>query len=167
MLLGSVAWIAVTEKVTWILQEKQFCTAESTTCIIATETSTCIHTIKIVTHIFDVETVTCISAAETSNYIITIETVTCMMATERHTNITVTESTISIVAIEPQNLNNSIRRCHLHNCCRECQLHSSNRNFHLQNWLYTKTFTCRNGASQRFFTIKKLSEWVSTRFKVK
>ena len=80
------------------------CTAESTTCIVATETPTCINTIKIVTHIFDAETVTCISTAETSNWIISTETITCMIATERSTNITITESTTCIVAIEPQNL---------------------------------------------------------------
>ena len=67
LLLESVTYIDITETETCILQEKQLCTAESTTCIIATETPTCINTIKIVTHIFDAETVICISAAETSN----------------------------------------------------------------------------------------------------
>ena len=73
---------------------------------------------------FNAETVTkChISAAETSNCIIVTETVACMIITERPSNITVTESTISIVVIEPQNLNNCIRRFHLYNSCRECQL---------------------------------------------
>ena len=75
--------------------------AESTTCIVATEIPICINTIKIVTHIFDAETVTCISAAETSTWIIS----TCIwLQTERSTNITVTESNTCIVAIEPQNL---------------------------------------------------------------
>ena len=67
------------------------------------------------------------SAAETSNSIITTETVTWMITMERSTNITVTEITICIVAIEPQNL---------HNCKRYC---------HLQNWLCTETW-----CSQRF-----------------
>ena len=68
LLLESVTYIAITETVTCILQQKQLCTAESTTCIIATVTPICINTIKIVTHIFgDDETVTCISAEETSN----------------------------------------------------------------------------------------------------
>ena len=67
LLIESVTYIAITETVTCILQEKQLCTAESTTCIVALETPTCINIIKIVTHIFDAETVTCISAAETSN----------------------------------------------------------------------------------------------------
>ena len=39
----------------------------NTTCITVTETSTCINTIKSVSHIFDAENVTCISDAETSN----------------------------------------------------------------------------------------------------
>ena len=73
----------------------------------------------------------CINAAETSNSTIANETVKCMIATKRPTNTTVTESTIGIVAIEPQNLNNCIRRFNLYKCCRGCQLHSSNRSFHL------------------------------------
>ena len=79
------------------------CTAESTTCIAATETPTCINTIKIANHIFHAETVTCISAAETSKWITSTETVTCMITAKRSTNITVTESTTSRVAIGPQN----------------------------------------------------------------
>ena len=67
LLLESVTYIAITETVTCILQQKQLCTAESTTCIIATVTPICINTIKIVTNIFDDETATYISAAETSN----------------------------------------------------------------------------------------------------
>ena len=79
------------------------CTAEGTTCIIATETPTCINTIKIVTtHIFDAETVTWMSAAETSNCIIVTKTVTCMIAAEKSNSITVTESAIFIFVIEPQ-----------------------------------------------------------------
>ena len=104
LLLESVICIAIAETVTLILQEKQLCTAESTTYIVATEIPTCINTIKIVTQIFDAETVTCINAAKTSNSIIATETVTCMIITERSTNITITESTICKVAIEPQNL---------------------------------------------------------------
>ena len=146
------------------------CTAESSTFVIVipTETPTCINTKKKSCHlIFTAETVTCISAAETSNYIISTETVTCRTATERSSNITTTKTTICIVAIESQNLNNFFRRYHLPNFCREYQLHSSNRNFHLNIWLYTETFTCRNNVSQRFFMIKKLAEWVRTRFKAK
>ena len=89
----------------------------STTCITATEIPICINTIKIVTYIFNAEPVTCISAAKTSNWIIVPGTVTCMIAKERSTNITVMEST-TCVAIEPQNLHNCNRRCHLHNCYR-------------------------------------------------
>ena len=151
LLLESVTCIAVTETLTCILQQKQLCPAESTTWIIAIETPSCLNTKKIVTHIFDAKTVTCINAAETSYWVIATETATCMIGTETSTNITVTESTTCIVARQPQNLHNCNRCCHLHNCYRECQLHSSNRNCHLQNWLYTETFTCRNGASQRFF----------------
>ena len=122
LLLESVACTRITETVTCILQQQQLCTGENITWIIATESPTCINTIKIVTHVFSAETVTCISAAETFNCIIVTETVTCIIGTERPTNITVTESTICIVAIEPQNLNNCIRSCQLDNCCRECQL---------------------------------------------
>ena len=53
-ILESVACTAITETLTCILQQKQLCTAESTTCIIATKTPTCINTIKIVTHMFNV-----------------------------------------------------------------------------------------------------------------
>ena len=60
LLLESVTYVAITETITCILQEKQLCTAESTSCIVATETPTCINTIKIVTPTFDAETVTCI-----------------------------------------------------------------------------------------------------------
>ena len=59
LLLDSVTYIAITETVTYILQEKQLSTAESTTSIVETETPTCINTIKIVTPIFDAEPVTC------------------------------------------------------------------------------------------------------------
>ena len=59
-LLESVTYIAITETVTCIVQEKQLCTTESTTCIATTETLTCINTIKIVTPIFNAETATCI-----------------------------------------------------------------------------------------------------------
>ena len=142
-------YIDITE--TCILQSKQLCTVESNTCTIAAETPTYINTIKIITHIFNAETFTCVNSAETSNWIIAPKTVTCMIAKERSTNTTVIESTTCIVATEPQNLHNCNRRCHLHNCYRECQLHSSKRKCHLENWLYTKTFTCRNDASQRFF----------------
>ena len=60
-------YIATTETVTCILQQRQLCTAESTIYIIAAETPTCINTIKIVTHIFGAETDTSIKTAETSN----------------------------------------------------------------------------------------------------
>ena len=116
-----------------ILKQRQSCTAESTTCVFARKTPTCINTTKIVIHIFNAETVTCKSAAETSNYIISTEIVTCVIATERPTNITTSKTTNCIVAMESQNLNNCFRRYHLHNSCRECQLHSSNRKFHLTN----------------------------------
>ena len=53
LLLERVTYIDITETKTCILQQKQLCTAESTNCIIATETPTCIKTIKIVIHIFD------------------------------------------------------------------------------------------------------------------
>ena len=46
LLLESVTYKDITEKETCTLQQKQVCTAESTTCIIATETSTYINTIK-------------------------------------------------------------------------------------------------------------------------
>ena len=55
-LLESVTYIAITETVICILQEKQLCTTESTTCIVATETPTSINTIEIVTPIFNAET---------------------------------------------------------------------------------------------------------------
>ena len=101
--------------------------------MIATETPTCMISIKIVAQ--QAETFTCINAAETSNYIITTETVTCIIATKRSINIIAAESTTDIIEIEPQNLHNCNRRWYLHNCYRKCQLHSSNRNCHLQNWL--------------------------------
>ena len=68
---------------------------KNTTCIIATETPSCIITVKIGTHIFAAETVTCICAAEISNCIIATETVTCIIVTEISTNIPVTESITS------------------------------------------------------------------------
>ena len=74
--------------------------------MIATETLTCIVSIKIVTQIFAAETFTCINAAETSN---------CIIATKRYTNINVAESTANIIAVEPQKLHNCNRRWHLHN----------------------------------------------------
>ena len=67
LLLESVTYIAITETVTCILQQKQLRTAESTNCIIATEAPTCINTTKTVTHIVDAETATYISAAESYN----------------------------------------------------------------------------------------------------
>ena len=81
------------------------------------QTSTCIISMKIVTHIFVAKTFTCINVAEISNYVIATETVTCIIATE------------------PQNLHNCNRCWHQCNCYRKCQLHSSNRNCHQQNWL--------------------------------
>ena len=60
LLLESVTYIAVTETVNCILQEKQLRTAESTTCIVATETPTCKNITKTATLIFNAETVTCI-----------------------------------------------------------------------------------------------------------
>ena len=93
--------------------------------MIATETPTCIISIRTATHIFDAKTFTCINAAETSY---------CTIATKRSTNIIVAKSTTNIVAIEPQNLHNC-NRCWHRNCYRKCQLHSSNINYHLQNWL--------------------------------
>ena len=101
----------------------------------ATETPTCIISIKIVIHIFDAKTFICINPAETSNCIITTETVTCIVETERSTNVTVTESNNDVIAIEHQNLHNCNRRWHPPNYYRKYQLHSSNRNCHLQNWL--------------------------------
>ena len=74
--------------------------------MIVTETSTCIISIKIVTHIFAADTFTCINGAETSNCIISTETVTYIIATKRTTKINVAESTNNIIAIEPQKLYN-------------------------------------------------------------
>ena len=48
------------ETVKCILREKQLRTAESTTCIVATETPTCKNVIKTATPILNAETVTCI-----------------------------------------------------------------------------------------------------------
>ena len=122
--LETDTYIAITETVTCIITITIFCTAENTTCVIATPT--CIISKKIVTHIF---------AAEISNCVIATETVTCIIATKRSTNIFVTKSTTNIIAIRLQNLHNCNRRWHLRNCYWKCQLHSSNRNYHLQNWL--------------------------------
>ena len=58
LLLESVNYIAITETVTFILQQKQLRIAESTACIIATETPTYINTMKIVTHKIVAENVT-------------------------------------------------------------------------------------------------------------
>ena len=49
--------------------------------MIATETSTCIISIKIVTHIFVAEPFTCINAEENPNCETATETVTCIIAT--------------------------------------------------------------------------------------
>ena len=64
----------------------------------ATETLTCIISVKIVTHIF-AEIFTVICVAETSNCIIATETVTFITATKRFTNKSVAESTTNIIAI--------------------------------------------------------------------
>ena len=117
-------WVSVRERNIKLL-------LETVTYITITETSTYMITTKIVTHIFVEETIACINAAGTSNSI--ISTVACTIATERSTSITVIESTICIIAMEPQDLHNWKRRCHLHNCYRRCQLHGSNRNCYLQN----------------------------------
>ena len=69
----------------------------------------CIITIKLVTNISASET------AETSNCMTATETVTCIIAKERSTNITVAESNTCIIVIEPQNLHNCNRHCHLYN----------------------------------------------------
>ena len=110
--------------------------------MIATEAPICIITMNVVAHTFAAETVTCICGAETSN---------CIIATESH----------------------------LDNCNRKIHQHTSNRKYHLKTCkiatdvviciiaiemsvasfqqklqpaeLTTETFTCRNGASQRFF----------------
>ena len=58
----------------------------------ATETPTCIVSIKIVAHTFAAETFTCINAAETSDCIIATETVTCIIATESVSCIVPTEA---------------------------------------------------------------------------
>ena len=102
--------------------------------------------IKIDTHIL---------TAQISDCIIATETVICMIVTERSS--TVTESTTCTIVIEPQNLHNYNRCCHLHNCYRKWRLHSSNRNCHLQNWLQKP---CQSEIL--LVTIKKLSESVST-----
>ena len=69
--------------------------------MIATETSTCIISIKVFTEIFAADTFTCIYGEETSNCIYSTEIVTCISATKRSTTIR-----------------------HLHNCYRKCQLHN-------------------------------------------
>ena len=70
--------------------------------MIATETPTCIISVKMVTYIFAAETYfICINTAGTSNCIIATETVTCIIATKRFTNINVAESMTNIIAIEP------------------------------------------------------------------
>ena len=94
--------------------------------MIATETPTCIISIKIVTHIFAADIFTCISVVETFNYIIAIETVTFITATKRFTNISVAESTTNIIAIDSVS-------------CIVSTLPPA-------EWT-TETFTCRNGDS--------------------
>ena len=129
----------------------------------ATETPTCVVSIKIVIHIFAAETFTCINAAETSNCITATETVTCIIATKRSTNINAVENTTNVIAIEPQKLHNFNRRWHVHNCCRKCQLHIPTetaridyRNFHLQKWCQSETL---------LVVIKKFSEWQGPSFR--
>ena len=109
--------------------------------MIATETSTCIISIKIGIHIYAAKIFTCISVAETSNCIIAIETVTFVTENfkKRSTNISVAESTTSIIAIKPQNPR-------LQQMLPPAEL-------------TTEAFTCRNGDNQIVLvTIKKLSE---------
>ena len=152
-------WVSVREKNIKLL-------LETDTYITATETPICIITIKIVTHIFTVETFTCISAAETSNCITGIETVTCIIATERSTSISVAESTTKMIAIEPQNLHSCKRCCHPHiiviesvNCIVPTKTATCGidyRNFPLQKWCQSEIL---------LVIMKKLSEWVSTKFK--
>ena len=117
--------------------------------MIGTEISTCIISIKIVTHIFAADTFTCINGAETSNCIISTETVTCIIATKRSAKINVAESTTNIIAVGPQKPRNCNRCWHLHNCHRKCQLHSSNKLPPAE--LTSEIFTARNGANQRPF----------------
>ena len=128
--------------------------------MIATDTPTCIISIKIVTHIFAANIFTSISVAETSHCIIATETVTFITAKKGFTNISVAESTTNIIVIEHQNLHNCNRSWHLHNCYRKCLLHSSNRNCQLQNWLQklslADTVTVRD-----HFSYNKKIEWIS------
>ena len=108
--------------------------------MIATETTACIISIKIITHIFAAETCTCINATETFKCI--IATVTCIIARKRSSNISVAESTTNIIAIEPQNLHNCNRRWHLItiesvSCIVPTEISTCRidyRNFHLQKW---------------------------------
>ena len=125
--------------------------------MIAKETTTCIISIKIVTHIFAAETCTCINAAERFNCIIATETVTCIIATKRSTNISVPESSTNITAIEPQNLHNCNRRWHLItiesvSCIVPTEIFTCRidyRNFHLQKWCQSEIL---------LVIIKKLNE---------
>ena len=105
--------------------------------------------IKIDTHIL---------TAQISDCIIATETVICMIVTERSS--TVTESTTCTIVIEPQNLHNYNRCCHLHNCYRKCRLHSSNRNCHLQNWLQKPSLSEMVPVRDSFSYNKEI-EWIS------
>ena len=68
--------------------------------MIATETPTCIISIKLVSLIFAAEIFTYISSvAQTSNCIIATETVTFITATKGSSNLSVAENTTNIIAI--------------------------------------------------------------------
>ena len=133
LLLETVTYIAPTSHLHNCNRNSMCIMHCSTTCMIVTETSTCITSIKIVFHVFVADAFTCINGGETFNCIISTETVTCIFAMKRSTKINVAESTTDIIAMEPQKLHNCNRCWHLHNCYRKCQLHSSSRNCHLQN----------------------------------
>ena len=129
-------------------------------------TPTCIILIKIVTHTFTAETFICINATETLNCIIATEIVFCIIATKSLTNIT--SRKYNLIAIEPQNLHNCNKRC---NTCiitiegvicivptETATYRIDCRNFHLLKWCQSEIL---------LIIIKKLSEWVSTKFLAK
>ena len=112
--------------------------------MIATETSTCIISIKVFTEIFAADTFTCIYGEETSNCIYSTEIVTCISATKRSTTI--------------RHLHNCYRKCQLHNLAETATCRTDYRNFPSQKCCQSETL---------LVVIKKFSEWVRTNFKAK
>ena len=98
---------------------------------------------------------------------IATESVTCIIATERSSNVTVAEGTTDIIAKGPQILDiaTGVGLCIIVIESVSCIVSTETatcridyRNFHMQKWCQPEIL---------LVIIKKLSEWVSTKFQAK